>query len=138
MANYSLTAANVKASADAVTKRGVAAEAIAAGQPVYRGEDRRLLLSDADVDGKSAVEGIALNSAGANQPVVYAESDPALDLGTTVASGGVVILSRTAGAMCPVGDAEGGDRVIVLGVGTGGTKMSFLATPLLRGGVVPI
>lgn len=138
MPNISITPANVKPSDSAQVRRGVAGETITAGQAVFRDEQRRMMLSDADAPAKAFLDGIAVNGASLGQPLNYAVQDAALDLGTTVGSGEIVVLSDTPGGLMPAGDLGAGDRTVIVGVGTGGTKLSFKADVHFRGGVIPV
>lgn len=137
MANLSITPANVKASSAALAakKTTLAGTTIAAGDVIYKDSaTKKMLLSDADGEADAQkVDGVALNGASADQPLVWVEKDAELDLGVTVGSGQVIVLSKTPGKMAPDADITSGGRKVVLAVGVGGTKVSF--SPV-RGGVV--
>ena len=133
MADLTLTSANVAPSDNAVTISGIAAVAIAAGQPVY--EDTAALdsigrpkfkLYDANATTPTAitsgVRGIAANSAGTNQPVSVVIYDPAFTHGLAgVTKGDVLIASATAGGIAPVADLASGWRPAVVLIATSAT-----------------
>jgi len=129
MADINITPSLVKPSASALAaaKRGVSGGAITAGSPVYvdAADGRKIKLAEAgDTTAKADVVGIALTGSSAGQPVLYATQDAALDLGVTVGNRVTVVLSATAGKMCPDADIVAG-RKTVLGVGNGTTKINF-------------
>src|SRR5688500_13099898 len=100
MANLAITAANVLASANALKLEGVAAEAITAGQPVYKAatDGNRLNIADANTSAAtSAVIGIALHGAAAGQPLTYVYEDSAFTPGGALPVGQTYCVSATAG-----------------------------------------
>lgn len=138
MANYTVTAANVLASAGAIRFQGpqstnsvcVALSTITAGQPVYQdATTQKFAPADADDASKYNVVGIAEQSATAGQPITVVTEDTAFQPGiTTLAAGDVPILSTTAGAIAPHGDLSGyssGTYGVVLGVATSATVMKL-------------
>lgn len=132
MADVTITAANVKAGANAKTRRGIAGATIAAGQVVYEtviGGVPKVLLADcnASITTASAV-GIALNNAANDQPIEYVIEDDDFTVGGTLslsAAGarGIYVLSGTPGGIAPQGDLASGDYPVVLGVAKSTTKM---------------
>lgn len=134
--DYSLTPGLVKASATGLgkAKRGTLGETVAAGDAIYRDPDAKvMLLADANGVANQLVDGIALTGGGAGQPVVYVAEDSQFDLGVTVGSGQVVVLSDTPGKLAPDEDSAAGWLKVVMGVGIGGTKIALRP---LRGGAV--
>jgi hypothetical protein len=132
MADLTVTPANVLASAQAIKFTATAGAALTAGQPIYRdtadtdafGRGKAKL---ADANGGSAtiqtVEGITLAAAATGQPIECAALDPDFTHGLTgVAAGDCVILSATAGALCPVADLASGGRLNVVLAITSATK----------------
>jgi hypothetical protein len=130
MADLTLTSANVAPSDNAIIITGLAAAAIAAGQTVY--EDTATLdsigrpkfrLYDANASTPTAIVfglcGIAANTAGINQPLDVAISDPAFVHGLTgVTKGDVLIASATPGSIAPVADLASGWRPAVVLIAT--------------------
>lgn len=116
MANLSVTAGSVLASATALLGAGVAGAAITAGQPVYKdtADSNKLKLADANASAATAVvEGIALNGASAGQPVQFVYQDDSFTPGGTLVVGETYALSATAGSLCPLADLTTGDRPVV-------------------------
>ncbi len=134
MANYSVTAASVLASASAQVGTGVAGATITAGQPIYKDvASDTYKLCDADVLAAGVkCDGISLNAASLNQPLDFVIRDDSFTPGFTLAAGAVVIVSATAGSLCPVADAVSGMYVSVLMVGIGG---NLAKVQLLSAGV---
>lgn len=134
MADLTITATAVLASAGAQTAEGIAGVAITAGQAVYidTGDSNKLKLADANSAAASVVAGIALNGAAAGQPVEYVTKDddftPGATLSLSVASmKPVFVLSDTAGGIKPVADLAAGDYPVVLMVGKSASKAIFRA-----------
>ena len=116
MADIVITPADVQGT-DVRKITVIAGETIEAGDPVYHNEvGSNYLVSDADTEGKGQVNGIALNSASAGQPVVIARSGD-IDLGAALTVGEVYVLSAE-GGIAPVADLVAGMTVVVLGVAT--------------------
>jgi hypothetical protein len=131
MADLTLTSANVAPSDNAIIITGLAAAAIAAGQTVY--EDTATLdsigrpkfrLYDANASTPTAIVfgvcGIAANTAGINQPLDVAISDPAFVHGLTgVTKGDILIASATTpGSIAPAADLAAGWRPAVVLIAT--------------------
>ena len=139
MANYTITAANVLASASAVRFSGpastggvcIALSACTAGQPVY--QDPTTLKFAPAVSASSATTsaavGICEQNAAAGQPITVVVSDSAFNPGiTTLAAGDLPCLSSTAGAIAPHGDTSSyssGFYITSLGVATSATSMKL-------------
>ncbi len=147
MADYTVTAANVIASTQAIRyvtpgvtsfeikgdaqkaipKVLVAGETITAGQPVYQNSSS-LAIYKADANASDPaykVIGISENGAAAGQPISVCESDPAFTPGCTMAIGDVVILSATAGGITEAANKASGWFVSSLGVAYSTTQMDF-------------
>lgn len=127
MANVTVVAANVIKGANSVTKVGIAAVAITAGQTLSLDSSRNLALYDADSAAISNIlEGIALANAAAGQPIDYTIDDDDLTIGTLVA-GTTYIGSATAGAIGVDADATpaSGIRKTIVGVAKSTTKLFF-------------
>ncbi len=126
MADISITAANVLASAFATKNSGVAASTITAGQTLYRLANGTI--APADANGTTPafnILGISLHAALAGQPITYVTSDPQFQFGGTVAIGDVVIASATAGGIAPIADKVSGWYVTELGVAISTTKINM-------------
>lgn len=131
MANYTLTSSSVVPSTSALMRETTAGATIGAGQPIYldsadldaqnRGKAK---LADANASATTAaVVGLAANSASAGQPIRYIEEDSDYTHGLTSATAGdVVVLSATAGALCPAADIATGYYPVVCLVVTSATK----------------
>lgn len=134
-ADKSVTAANVLASTSASISSGFAGEAVTAGQPVFKDvATGKWLLSDANVTAKAKVDGVTLHAAALNQPLQVVTKDPDFTPGITIASGETIVLSATAGAVCPDADITSTGKKIIMMVGTGSNKASLA---FLAGGVIP-
>lgn len=117
MADLSITAANVLASATALRSTGVAGATITQGDLLYKDatDGNKLKLADADASAATAtVVGIALNAGSAGQPITYAISDDAFTPGATLTVGEVYCLSATPGGLAPVGDLGSGDYTSIV------------------------
>lgn len=125
MADITVTAANVKAGANAVVKTVTAGVAINAGQVVYQDtSDKKYKLADADAQATARVAGIALNDAAADQPLEV-QTDGDIDVGGTVVVGEVYLVSVTAGGIAPEADVLTGDYVSIIGIGTVANKLKM-------------
>jgi hypothetical protein len=145
-ADITVTAANVVPSASAHRVEATAGATIAAGQLIYldatdvdthgRGKAK---LSDAD-GGTAAVrvvDGLAINSASAGQPVFYVTFDPDLTIGGTQTVNTILIQSSTAGGIAPAADLSTGEYLTVVGVVKSTTKIYFRVPGLMSGVPVP-
>jgi hypothetical protein len=136
MANLSITAASVLASATAIRGSGIAGATITQGQPVYSdaADSNKLKPCDSNVSAAlAACVGIALVAASAGQPVTYAVSDTDFTPGATLTVGESYYVASTAGSIAPVGDITTGDFPTFLFVAKSTTKAVL---KLVSGGVV--
>jgi hypothetical protein len=125
VADLTITAASVvQASGNA--SDGTAGATITAGQLVYLDSTTSTyLVGDANVTGKDAIAGVALNGASSGQPLKVATSG-VVTIGATVAVGTTYILSAAAtGAICPDADAVTGWKKTILGVATSATQITL-------------
>ena len=125
MADLIITAANVKPVSGATQQNqqaGVAGEAMTAGQPVFL--DRvsgsptqgRYLKSDANDTTRATCDGICMTqSAALGQPITVIGSGAIVDIGATLTTGFLYVLSGNVGMIAPTADITTGWRVIVLG-----------------------
>lgn len=116
MADISVTAGNVVSGSNAVTENGFAGAAITAGQMVYR--DAAGLYQLADSNGAAALRvprGVALNSAGANQPLAIQRSGD-ITIGGTLTEGVTYYLSDTPGGICALADVGSGEYACIVGI----------------------
>lgn len=137
MADISITAGNVLTSTGAVTTQGIAGEAVTAGQCVYKkAADGEYYKADCDassVSGNSEIDnvaGIALNTAGASQPL-HVQTGGTITIGGTVTVGTPYFVSSgTAGGIMPYADLCTTDYVSLIGIATttGAIKMSISVT----------
>jgi hypothetical protein len=119
MADVTITAANVLAVSGAQTTQGFALAAVTAGQVVYRDATTQKF-GLADNDGAAATKvpvGIALNNAGADQPLSVLTYG-SITIGGTLVAGTAYYLSDNPGGICPVGDLETGDTATLIGIAT--------------------
>ena len=124
MADLTITAANVVASANAVRESGTAGATITAGQLVYLDTtDMRYKL--ADNNGAAALRvpnGIALNGAANNQPLVIQKAGD-ITIGATMTAGVAYYLSDTPGGICPVADLASGEYPCIIGIAKSASLM---------------
>lgn len=133
MADISITAASVLASATASTTFGTGGATITAGQPVYRDTtdlddagQGKFKLSDANLAAAARIDGIALNGCSAGQPLKVALGDPDFAHGLAGrAAGDFIILSATAGALAPVADLASGMFPCLAMICTSATKANL-------------
>lgn len=127
MADITITAANVKAGGDAITRQGVAGESITAGQAVTLSTAGKFVKSDNDATGLKDVVGIALHAASADQPLTV-QTGGSITIGATLTAGTAYYLSATAGGICPVADLVSGKDVILIGLATSTTVLQLRIT----------
>lgn len=124
MADLTITAANVVASANAVRESGTAGATITAGQLVYLDTtDMRYKL--ADNNGAAALRvpnGVALNGAANNQPLVIQKAGD-ITIGATMTAGVAYYLSDTPGGICPVADLASGEYPCIIGIAKSASLM---------------
>lgn len=138
MADLTITAASVLASASASTLEGTAGATVTAGQPVYLdAADGKLKLTDASSSAEeTACVGIALNNASTGQPVEYVNEDDGFTPGATLVAGEVYAVSAAAGgAIAPVADLVATNYTQVLGVAISTSVMKLCVRAGLRSDV---
>ncbi len=132
MADLSVVAANVKPGSDAVTRRGIAGEAITAGDSLFIATDGELELCENDqAAADAACVGVALNDAAALQPVEYAVTGT-IDMGAILAIGQTYIVGAAPGGLAPESDATTGEFTTVVGIAT---TTNILKLGILQSGV---
>ena len=117
MADLTITAANVVASANAVRESGTAGATITAGQLVYL-DTTDMKYKLADNNGAAALRvpnGVALNGAANNQPLVIQKAGD-ITIGATMTAGVAYYLSDTPGGICPVADLASGEYPCIIGI----------------------
>lgn len=127
MADLSITAANVKAGANALTTSGRAGAAASAGQAVYRDPaDGKFKLADNDNASAAVrqVDGIALHAAAVDQPLTV-QTGGDITIGAALTPGTSYFLSGTPGGICPQADLSTGDDVILLGLAKSTTVLQL-------------
>ncbi|MEA3210991.1 MAG: hypothetical protein QOE70_4048 [Chthoniobacter sp.] len=133
MSVLALTPANIIPSVGNFV-RGTAGATIAAGDLIYRDANKLLQLSDANgAVAAQNVDGIAVSSGAAGQPVNYVTDDPELATGAGVA-GTPYFLSGTPGKMCELADLAAPMRMIFV---AGGLLLSKLNFRPVAGGTIP-
>lgn len=133
MADLVVIAANVKPGSDLVTKRGIAGEAISAGDSVFIATDGELELCEKDqAVADAACVGVAVNDAAALQPVEYGITGT-IDMGAILAIGQTYIVGAGPGGLAPETDAGAGEFTTVVGIAT---TANILKLGILQSGVV--
>lgn len=102
-------------------RTGQAAEAISAGETLYRDatNGNKLALADADAEATARAVGIAVNDAGINELVSYATTGNTItQAGTTFTIGIAYFLGPTAGGIHAEADVLSGDFKTYIGVAT--------------------
>jgi len=127
--DVSVTAANVRVSAQAVVIPGTFGETITAGQVVFQSStDARFYLSDVNLSGKTEVAGIAISGGAAGQPALICIEDPAFTPGFTLStSAPIYVASATAGGIAPSADVTTGWYATVIMVAKSHTTAAFRA-----------
>lgn len=127
--DVSVTAANVRVSADAVLITGTFGETVTAGQPLYQSStDGRYYLSDANASGKTTISAIAVNGGAAGQPALLCTEDPNFTPGFTLStSAPIYVASATAGGIAPSADVTTGWFTTVIMVAKTTTTAAFRA-----------
>lgn len=132
MADLTVVAENVKPGSDAVTKRGIAGEAISAGDSVFVATDGGIELCEKDqAAADAACRGVALNDAAVDQPIEYAVSG-SVDMGAILSIGQTYIVGAAPGGLAPESDAAAGNFTTVVGIATTG---NLLKLGILQSGV---
>lgn len=122
MADVAVTATQLLPTADTVLEDGIAGEAIAQGDWLYKkAADQRLWKADNNAAAAEAAEVIGqamVACAAAAQPMRYGRGGTITQgAAATIVSGTVYVLSATPGKACPAADLASGNRVTILGVG---------------------
>lgn len=129
MADLSITATQVLPDADGTREYGTAAEAITAGQYVYRDATTltwKLFDANDSTRNTSTAPGVALNGASAGQQIgVQTSGTMTLGAGAAPAVGTIYVASATAGGIAPAADLTTGHVVVVIGVGFTGNKIKL-------------
>lgn len=135
MADLSITAASVVASAKAKINRDYNAGAtIARGDAVYLSGSTWAVGNVTDAAALTyGTVGIALNDAASGQPLAVATYDPEFTPGATLTEGEIYVLSAS-GATAPEADLASGDNVVVLYAATDTTKA--VLNPIVSGGTI--
>lgn len=118
MADITITAANVKKTSSTSIEYGIAGATVTAGQPVYKeAATSTFKLSDNDSATAEvrAVYGVALNGAGADQPLAVAKGGN-VAYGAIFTAGVDYYLSGTAGGICPRADVVSTDDPVRIGI----------------------
>lgn len=116
MADLTQTAANVGIGSDTEVIRVQVGEAVAQGQPGYRGASNKWYQTDADLSAAAAAaEGVFITPAATDGHSLLAVSGD-VNLGATLTVGETYVVSVTKGKICPIGDLNTGDYVTHLGV----------------------
>jgi len=132
MADLIVTAGNVLAGTNAVTKSVTWGETITAGLAVYKdatsGRYKKASTASAAL---AAIEGISLNGGANGQPGTIVTSGN-LNPGATVSVGTVYVASDTVGNIATSADNSTGDYRTIIGIGT---TASNIAVNIQAGGV---
>ena len=133
MADLSVTAASVVASANAVKLNQYNAGAtITAGQVVYLDANSKWQLMDANASATgndpANTRGIALGGGANNQPITVAIKDSWFTPGATLTNSVAYYASPNAGAIAPVADITTGNYATVLGVARSTTILNLNPT----------
>jgi hypothetical protein len=133
MADITITAANVRPGAGAVTTRLTAGAAITAGRAVYEDANGLAQLARANSANTDDVVGIAVNDAAAGQPLTVVTAGPVI-LGdnTTSLAKLYVVSAATAGGIAPIDDIAANDFVSQIGHGSGNTSPGTANTLFVR------
>lgn len=126
MANLSVTAASVLATASAITAVGVSGATITAGQPLYVDTANGNVLKPAIATTllASTCAGVALHASLTNQPIAYITGGQ-FNPGATVAVGVTYVVSATSGAICPMADLVQTNYSSILGIATTTSNISL-------------
>ncbi len=137
MADVVITAANCKkTSTTQLDKTYVAGETLTAGQACYlKSSDGKIWKAQCDgTDEEATLKGIALNAAGADQPVVLATGG-SVTIGGTVVTGTIYVIAATAGGIAPWADLVSTNKVRVIGYATSAALLEI--SPLATGVAIP-
>lgn len=141
MSAFSVTAANVRAGANAQKRTVTFGEAVTAGQPVWKdpANGNKYYKARANAAGTYQAGGITQAAAGADQigVIILKDDDFTTGFGSTI--GEVLMVgAAAAGDVAPIADKAAGTYVFAFGVMKSTTKaiIDFL-TPLDAGAVIP-
>jgi hypothetical protein len=117
MADLTITATSVEVQNNAASILSKFGEAVTPGQVVYRStSDSKYYLADCDDAAKSNIAGIAITYAAADSfGYVFTANGRDIDLGATLVSGEIYIVSDTAGNIMPYADLTTGQYLTILG-----------------------
>ena len=132
MADLTVVAANVKPAASTVTKKGIAGEAISAGESVFKAADGGIELCENDQAAlDAACIGVALNDAAVDQPIEYAITGD-VNMGAIMTIGQTYVVGAAPGGIAPEVDVIATEFLTVIGVAT---TTSNLKLGILQSGV---
>lgn len=119
MADLVITAANIIKTGVGETEVCTAGVAITPGQAVYKNASNanKLALSDCEDPATAQCDGIALNTAAANQPCVILKKGN-LAMGAILTAGESYYVSQIGGGIIPDADLGSGDTVTQVGIAT--------------------
>lgn len=119
MTALAITATLVVSGAGTPRKTKMAGETITQGQAIVMDPTTKKMfktdVNDNTNTWKRACDGIALNAASLNQPVVF-QTDDDITMGATLTVGEVYCAGNTPGAIVPKADLTTGDYMVILGV----------------------
>ena len=127
-ADLSVTAANVVPGSNAVIVNGTAGATITAGQALYFDVTTSTYKLSQNNSGTAAVrhiDGIALNSASANQPVGV-QTAGSVTTGATMTAGTTYYLSANAGNIAPIADVTAGHDPVIAYIATSTTAANVI------------
>lgn len=115
MAALTITAANIIPVSGYSYEDLIAAVTVTRGQVCYANASNQAALAQCDGTALEAtIKGIALNDAGANQPVRL-QTGGSLGFGAILTAGQIYALGRVAGEIVPISDLLATDKVSYLG-----------------------
>ena len=117
MAYLVITPADVEVQQNASSVLSQFGEAVTPGQVVYRSTaDNKYYLADCDAAATANIAGIAITYAGADSyGYVFTANGRDIDLGTTMTSGEIYVVSDTSGSIMPYADLTTGQYLTILG-----------------------
>lgn len=125
MVDLVVVPANVQPGPGSITRNGIAAAAITAGDSVYIDSTGAIDLCSNDLTiVEAASRGIALGDAAVGQHITYAVGGE-VDMGAITAAGQVYIVGAAPGGIAPEVDAVAGEFVTVLGVGVSANNIKL-------------
>lgn len=141
MATVTQTATSVVTSGNSTVKtaEGTAGATITAGMPVYLDSTDGYSVKPALAStlAAAAVVGIALNGGADGQPIEYVTRDSALNVGGTLAVGGVYVLALT-GGIAPEADIVTGGFITILGVADTTATLNFSVGANMRASIAHV